>query len=102
VPISSRAEAITKGARFWGMDFDADAPKPEDPNRRSFDEGLVMTRVAAQSTLRTMAKQVLAAPSTLALWQARKAAPQLSADAVLAERKERFREVLAGIRRDYF
>jgi succinoglycan biosynthesis protein ExoV len=38
----------------------------------------------------------------LALRQARKAAPQLSADVVLDERKDRFREVLAGIRRDYF
>jgi succinoglycan biosynthesis protein ExoV len=102
VPISSRAEAIAKGARFWGMDFAAGAPEPEDPNRRDFDESLVMTRNAPQSTLRTMAKQVLAAPSTLALWQARKVAPQLSADSVLVERKERFREVLAGIRRDYF
>jgi succinoglycan biosynthesis protein ExoV len=49
-----------------------------------------------------MAKQVLAAPSALALWQARRAEPQLSADGVLAERKERFGAVLAGIRRDYF
>jgi succinoglycan biosynthesis protein ExoV len=44
----------------------------------------------------------LAAPSTFALRQARKAEPQLSADSALAGRKERFREILAGIRRDYF
>ena len=45
---------------------------------------------------------MLAAPSTLALRKARQATPQLSADAALADRKERFREVLAAIRRDYF
>jgi succinoglycan biosynthesis protein ExoV len=104
VPVSSRAEAITKGARFWGVDFENKAPPPtDDPNKRSFDESLVMTRSdPRQSTLRTVAKQVLAAPSTLALRQARRAVPQLSADSVLAERKARFREVLEGVRRDYF
>jgi succinoglycan biosynthesis protein ExoV len=45
---------------------------------------------------------VLAAPSALALRQARKASPQLSADAVLSEKKDRLRDVLAAIRRDYF
>lgn len=103
VPVSSRAEAITKGARFWGVDFDTRTPELDDPNKRSFDESLVMTRNdPRQSALRTMAKQVLAAPSTLALWQARKATPHLSAESVLAEKKDRFREVLAEIRRDYF
>lgn len=103
VPVSSRAEAITKGARFWGVEFDTRTPEPDDPNRRGFDESLVMTRGAPHpSTLRSVAKQVLAAPSTLALWQARRSEPQLSADSILAERKDRFREVLSGIRRDYF
>ena len=104
VPVSSRAEAISKGARFWGLDFESRAaPMPDDPNKRSFDESLVMTRdEPRQSALRSMAKQVLAAPSTLALRQARKASPQLSDDGVLAERKDRFRAVLAGIIRDYF
>ena len=103
VPVSSRAEAITKGARFWGVDFVSKAPATDDPNKRDFDENLVMTRNAPpRSALRSMAKQVLAAPSTLALWQARKAEPQLSDDSVLAGRKERFYAVLSDIRRDYF
>ncbi|MFU0504481.1 polysaccharide pyruvyl transferase family protein [Pseudaminobacter sp. NGMCC 1.201702] len=102
VPISSRAEAITKGARFWGMEFDRKAPEPETPEGRGLDN-LVMTRSdGGSSLLRSLSKQVLAAPSTLALWQARKAAPRLSADSILAERKDRFREVLDTIRRDYF
>jgi succinoglycan biosynthesis protein ExoV len=104
VPVSSRAEAITKGARFWGVDFSSDKdPQPDDPNKRSFDEALVMTRSDPRpSMLRSAAKQVLAAPSTLALRQARRAEPQLSSDDALAGRKERLREVLAEIRRDYF
>jgi succinoglycan biosynthesis protein ExoV len=104
VPISSRAEAVTKGARFWGVDFDRKVSTEEDegPNRRDFGETLVMTREPPRSMLRSVAKQVLAAPSVLVLRQARKAAPQLSADVVLDERKSRFRELLAGIRRDYF
>jgi succinoglycan biosynthesis protein ExoV len=103
VPISSRAEAITKGARFWGTDFGNRQPLPDNPDRHSLDDTLVMTRSDSRpSTLRSVAKQVLAAPSTFALRQARRARPQLSADGVLAERKERFRAVLAAIRRDYF
>jgi succinoglycan biosynthesis protein ExoV len=49
-----------------------------------------------------MAKQLLAAPSVLALWQASRAEPRLSPVEVLDERKERFRTMLEGIRRDYF
>ena len=104
VPISSRAEAITKGARFWGMEFESKVSENENPNSRQFDESLVMTRAETPRSagLRGLAKQVLAAPSTLALWQARRATPQLSADAALAERKQRLRHVLEEIRRDYF
>ena len=102
VPVSSRAEAIAKGARFWGVDFDTKT-SPDDLNRRGFDQSLVMTRGdPPRSALRSMAKQVLAMPSALALWQARRAEPQLSADSVLADRKDRFRAVLSAIRRDYF
>lgn len=101
IPISTRAEAIIKGARFWGMDFERNEPLADDPNRRQFDETLVATE-PRQTSLRVMAKQALALPSALALWQASKAHPQLSADAALAQRKERFLEVIAGIRRDYF
>jgi succinoglycan biosynthesis protein ExoV len=64
--------------------------------------GLTAKDGGAASLLRSFSKQVLAAPSTLALRQARKATPQLSADHVLADRKDRFREVLDAIRRDYF
>ena len=103
MPISSRAEAITKGARFWGVDFERKAANVEHPDRQELDETAVMTLVEPpRSTLRSIIKQALAAPSVLALRQARRAAPQLSADVTLAERKERFRDVLAGVRRDYF
>ena len=103
MPISSRGEAISKGTRFWGMEFENRAPVPDSPNGRSFDVGLVATRDRpARSTLRAIAKQALAAPSILALWQARGATPQLSSDGVLATRKERLHKVLAEIRRDYF
>ena len=104
VPISSRAEAITKGARFWGMEFESKVSENENPNSRQFDESPVMARAEPPRSagLRGLAKQVLAAPSTLALWQARRASPQLSADAALAERKQRLRHVLEEIRRDYF
>jgi succinoglycan biosynthesis protein ExoV len=102
-PVSSRAEAITKGARFWGVSFEARTARPEDPNKRDFDETIVLPPLdPRQTSLRLMAKQLLAAPSALALWQARRSTPQLSADATFARRKERFHEVLAEIRRDYF
>lgn len=101
VPISTRAEAIIKGARFWGVEFSRDNAV-EDPNKREFDETLTRTRADPQATsMRSAAKRLLAAPSTLALWQASKATPQLSTDAALAERKARFNDVLNGIRRDY-
>jgi succinoglycan biosynthesis protein ExoV len=103
VPLSSRAEANAKGARFWGVDFRIDALEPEYPNKRKFDEGTHMTRRDPRlSAMRSAAKQVLAAPATFALWRVRGAEPQLSADHILAERKDRFRDVLAAIRRDYF
>lgn len=101
IPLSSRAEAITKGARFWGMSFDQ--PAPHHSSALEGVESVVLAPAEPpKSMLRSAAKQVLAAPATLALRQARRATPQLSADAVLAERKAQFREVLAAIRRDYF
>lgn len=103
VPVSTRTEAILKGTRFWGVDFDGKARGHDDPDPGEVGESLVMTRNdPPRSALRSMAKQALATPSVLALRLARKAEPQLSADAVLGERKDRFREVLAGISRDYF
>lgn len=100
VPVSTRAEAVAKSSRFWGVQFQrpnssasvADAPAGE-----------VLTQPAPpQGGLRGMAKQVLAAPSILALWQASRAEPQLSPDGALDDLKSRFHEVLVGIRRDYF
>ena len=95
IPISTRAEAIVKGARFWGVDYDGTAPAMEE------GEVAVAVKAAPRSGLRLAAKQALAAPSTLALWQASRAAPQLSTDARLGERKERLYGVLADVRRDY-
>jgi len=102
VPVSSRTEAMIKGARFWGMGFEAQTV-PEAANLRSADgEVIVAAREPRQTFLRSAAKQVLAAPSTLALWQATRAEPQLSSDSRLAERKERFQDALAAVRRAYF
>jgi succinoglycan biosynthesis protein ExoV len=101
VPVSSRAEAIIKGTRFWGVEFEpAGRPAAEAQEQRS--DGELIIRTPARRSLRAAAKQMLAAPSALALWQASRAEPQLSADAALTERKERFLAVLDGVRRDYF
>ncbi|KQV33343.1 MULTISPECIES: polysaccharide pyruvyl transferase family protein [unclassified Rhizobium] len=97
VPVSSRAEAVLKGTRFWGFETGAARTASTDD-----DEVMVHEREPRQTGLRSAAKQMLAAPSALALWQASRAEPQLSADSVLAERKERFINVLDGVRRDYF
>ncbi|HEV7310793.1 polysaccharide pyruvyl transferase family protein [Ensifer sp.] len=103
VPVSSRAEAVIKGARFWGMDVDGQAVQGGPVEHRLADDDATVTlREPRQTFLRSAAKQVLAAPSTLALWQATRAAPQLSNDNRLAERKDRFQEALAAIRRAYF
>jgi len=66
-------------------------------------EGDVLVRPQASQSLslRKLAKQVLAAPSTLALWQASRAEPRLSPDGRLEERKERFSAVLETVKRDY-
>ena len=102
IPVSSRNEAMHKGARFWGVRFENRWRSEEDPNKRGGESMVVAKAEPRQSTVRTMAKQVLATPSALALWQAKKATPQLSSDTVLARRKERFLEVIAGVQRDYF
>jgi succinoglycan biosynthesis protein ExoV len=68
----------------------------------SHDGELLVRTHPEPRSLRKLAKQVLAAPSTLALWQASRAEPRLSADGRLEERKERFQAVLETIKRDYF
>ena len=102
IPVSSRNEAMHKGARFWGMRFENRWRTVDDPNKRGGDTLVAAKVEPRQSTVRTMAKQMLAAPSAMALWQAKRATPQLSSDTVLARRKERFLEVIAGVQRDYF
>jgi succinoglycan biosynthesis protein ExoV len=101
IPVSTRAEAIAKGARFWGVGFERDEQAVEELARDGHGETAVLAD-PQQTRLRAMAKQALAVPSALALWQASKAKPQLSADAALANRKQRLFDVLEGVRRDYF
>lgn len=93
IPISTRAEAIIKGARFWGVDYEG--------TTFSGTGEVAVAQAAPRSGLRLAAKQMLAAPSTLALWQASRAEPQLSTDARFLERKERLYAVLEEVRRDY-
>lgn len=103
VPVTTRAEAVRKKERFWGMDFAKAGAAPATGASAPVAE---LERPAAPPVkmggLKGVAKQVLAAPSTLALWQASRAKPQLSAEGRLEERKHRFQTVLDGIRRDYF
>ena len=100
VPVSTRAEAIAKRSRFWGMRFDHG--QPTATGTASSEHQDVLTRPApSQTGLRGMAKHLLAAPSILALWQASRAEPQLSPDDALERQKGRFRAVIEGIRRDY-
>jgi succinoglycan biosynthesis protein ExoV len=101
VPVSTRAEAVAKRSRFWGISFDGQQPTHQpEPDIHGSE---VMTRTPhSQSGLRGMAKQFLAAPSVLALWQASRAEPRLSPDETLTQRREKFRMMLEGIRRDYF
>ncbi|MBD8661923.1 polysaccharide pyruvyl transferase family protein [Rhizobium sp. CFBP 8752] len=108
VPVSTRAEAVAKKTKFWGMSFDGGGGQQQPAHHEPASaDASVMTRTAApaapaQSGLRGMAKQVLAAPSILALWQASRTEPQLSPDEMLQDKKQRFRAVLDEIRRDYF
>lgn len=101
VPVSTRAEAIIKGVRFWGMGFEGDKVSSEGIERPLSGDAVALADPKPTS-LRAMAKQALAAPSTLALWQASKAEPRLSDDRVLESRKQRLLEVIETIRRDYF
>lgn len=100
VPVSTRAEAIAKGASFWGVGFERDLASAEVPEKRATGGALALAD-PKQTSLRGIAKQALAVPSALALWQASKAKPQLSDGKVLESRKQRLQEVLEGVRRDY-
>ncbi len=104
IPVSTRAEAAKKGSKFWGMSFPPPPPPVivERTSAAPHDDGDVLVRTETQRPLRKLAKQVLAAPSILALWQASRAEPRLSPDGRLEERKERFQAVLETVKRDYF
>ena len=104
IPVSTRAEAAKKGSKFWGMSFPPPPPPVivEHTSVAPHDDGDVLLRAETQRPLRKLAKQVLAAPSILALWQASRAEPRLSPDGRLEERKERFQAVLETVKRDYF
>lgn len=100
IPVSTRAEAIAKGAKFWGVGFERNKEAAAELEKQRYGEN-VMLADPEQTTLRVMAKQALAVPSALALWQASKAKPQLSKDSALAACKERLLNVIEGVRRDY-
>ena len=103
VPVSSPAEAGAKGVSFWGIPHGLRMPQPADAGDGAFDGTVVITpRERHPASPRMIAKRLLAVPSMVGLWQARRACPQLSADAVLAERKDRLRAIVAEVRRDYF
>lgn len=107
VPLSTRAEAILKKARFWGLSFGAPAeplPPAAAPNGPARPPPVPPPApgTARPTGLRRVAKNALAAPAAAALWLASRATPRLSADAVLARRKEQFRAVVDSVRRDYF
>lgn len=98
MPVSTRAEANAKGARFWGMDLTRTVAAQGVAGGSS----VPYARTSGSTrSLRGAAKRILATPAVFGLRQAAKAEPQLSEDAVLAARKDRFREVLSAIRRDY-
>jgi succinoglycan biosynthesis protein ExoV len=101
VPVSTRAEAAMKGSKFWGMSFPP-PPKVVEQSSDHHDGNVLVRPQAEQMSLKKLAKQVLAAPSTFALWQASRAEPRLSPDGRLEERKDRFLAVLETIKRDYF
>ncbi len=100
IPVSTRAEAIAKGARFWGVGFERSKQAAAELEKQRYGENILLAD-PEQTTLRVMAKQALAMPSALALWQASKAKPQLSKDSALASCKERLLNVIEGVRRDY-
>lgn len=103
VPVSSRAEAILKGGRFWGFQFDGTATATGKRSGRGMT-GMSSKdhRGVRRNGLRDLAKRGLALPSVYALRRAGKAEPGLSRDGVLERRKEQLFDVIQEIRRDYF
>ncbi len=99
IPLSSRAEAITKSARFWGIDYAARTPVVAGAEAVHLQE---RAKADEPRSLRAATKTLLGSPAVFALWRAAHAKPQLSDAAVLQSRKDRLRAVLDDVRRDYF
>ncbi|PRD42543.1 succinoglycan biosynthesis protein exov [Phyllobacterium phragmitis] len=105
VPVSTRAEAIFKGETFWGISYENRShPVTNIFETRYAPDGTVLTagQKPLDFSIKNIAKQLLATPSILALWQASKAEPHLSPDGRVDQCKERFSEALEGVRRQYF
>ncbi|MGH6760738.1 MAG: polysaccharide pyruvyl transferase family protein [Phyllobacterium sp.] len=112
VPVSTRAEAVAKGGKFWGVSFENNKAAPgHPPHNTGYNTGSGSVQAPelthdrdklAGFSLKHLAKRVLATPSVLALWQASKAEPQLSPDGAVEARKEQFIEAIADVRRSYF
>lgn len=99
LPVSGPYEAALKNERLWGFNVprvSRTVPSETPPS------GSEQRPAPARNGVKHAAKQLLAAPATLALWKASRAQPRLSPDGMLESRKDRFRAVLADIRRDYF
>lgn len=120
IAVSTRGEARMKNERFWGVGFDsavesapqtpapAPAPTPMPHSHAETGDLALAERPKVQNLkdpasigLKEVAKRALAMPAMMHLWQASRAEPQLSSDARLQERKERFQAVLDGVKRDY-
>ncbi|MBL0933562.1 MAG: polysaccharide pyruvyl transferase family protein [Rhizobiaceae bacterium] len=98
IALSSRAEAITKGARFWGVDYAGRTHDAPDGNVLVKDR----PKTEPSGGMRALTKNLLGSPAALGLWRAARSTPQLSDGAVLQARKDRLRTVLDEVRRDYF
>lgn len=98
IALSSRAEAITKGARFWGVDYAGRSHEAPDGNVL-FEES---PKTGPSGRMRVLTKNLLGSPAALGLWRAARSTPQLSDGAVLQASKDRLRTVLNEVRRDYF
>lgn len=102
LPLTTSTEARAKGVRFWGMRPRATAVREVNVTGVAADGTAVLTSSLPHAVSpRMVARRLLATPAMLGLWRASRARPRLSDDSVLAERKERLWEIVAGIRRDY-
>ncbi|RUU06428.1 polysaccharide pyruvyl transferase family protein [Mesorhizobium sp. USDA-HM6] len=100
LPVSSRAEASKKRVSFWGIKPNAHDLKPMVTDFAAEKEGLAHPTPSG-NFLRSKVKMLLAAPSVAGLSRAARQEPQLSCDGSLDRLKDRFREVLEAIRKDY-